>query len=73
MDFYLKRRLRTLDLEITSNWTEKRPGDEDPMQNRENKTWILSGFVWGEENEIFEREEKRDRLRKVRERERNGL
>jgi len=33
----------------------------------------MSGFEWGEEKEIFEREEKEDRLRKVRERERNGL
>ena len=33
----------------------------------------MSGFEWGEEKEIFEREEKEVRLRKVREREKRAL
>jgi len=51
--------------------TEKGPESDDPTQNKENRTWILSEFERGEENKIFEREreEKGDRLEKVRERE----
>jgi len=39
--------------------TEKGPESDDPTQNKENRTWILSEFERGEENKIFERERER--------------